>query len=146
MDFLWGPQLDLGFTGSRSLVTKEFKLDIVSTQAVPREAMMACLSGNHKPINPHRQRLLVAAHKATKVLAKEAGSTRPKGTGKRKTVTKKRKKNTKLKGASALKAQKKDAKPQEASEVKAKKTDTLYNVQRKKFLATLLDWHTSASR
>ena len=74
--------------------------------------MMACLSGNHKPINPHRQRLLVAAHKATKVLAKEAGNTRPKGTGKRKTVTKKKKKkNTKLKAASALKAQKKDAKP-----------------------------------
>ena len=47
-------------------VAKEFQIQYQTNKSVPDAAMNACLEGNHKVVNPHRQRLLVAAHKATK--------------------------------------------------------------------------------
>lgn len=43
------------------------------------QAFRACLSGTHKPVNPHRQRLLVAANKQAKLQkpAKAAASNTP---------------------------------------------------------------------
>ena len=54
-------------------VAKDFRVDLAvydNTLALPPAAMDACLAGSHKPVNPHRQRLLVAAHKATRALPK----------------------------------------------------------------------------
>ena len=47
-------------------VAKEFQIKYQLNKSVPDAAMNACLEGSHKVVNPHRQRLLVAAHKATK--------------------------------------------------------------------------------
>ena len=72
------------FKGNK--VAEEFMLELRGgSSAIPESAVRACVTGEHRPVNPHRQRLLVAAHKATKSLPKaSANSKAPKAKAKSK--------------------------------------------------------------
>ena len=102
-----------------TVVAKAFKLEFDATKcaSLPSQAVQACCQGSHTPVNPHRQRLLVAAHKETKVLPKE---------------------HAKPKGKSKVKAKK--AAKQKTTKNSAKKphSETIYSVVKKKFLSELL--------
>ena len=74
-------------------VAEDFELEHGNyTTRIPPEAVAACCAGTHSPVNPHRQRLLVAAHKATQTLpkpkAKAAAKKAPKGKAKAKAKSK----------------------------------------------------------
>ena len=123
--------------------------------------MDACLAGAHKAVNPHRQRLLVAAHKATRAL--------PKAKCKGKKKAKHAKKEPCPTGATATKPETEDCatktkskaaasyapkpeikvepgacktepacKPDASEKPKKKNADTHYNIARKEFLAEFL--------
>ena len=92
---------------------------------IPPEAVAACCAGTHSPVNPHRQRLLVAAHKATNTLPKpkaKAAKKAPKG----KVAKPKAKGNIKTEAAADLETTCKELTP--------------YAEVKKKFVAQLLGW------
>ena len=95
---------------------------------VPDSVVQAAFKGKHSAVVPQRQRLLVAANKATDVEAAAA---------------------TAVTSTNAKPGAKAKAKPKAGAKAKAEKTDetkvkrapypdTEYNIQRKAFLATLL--------
>ena len=66
--------------GPRSIpISKEFALPPLMITGLPLCAQAACVQGAHNPVNPHRQRLLVASHKSAKLKKAE-----PKGKAKAK--------------------------------------------------------------
>ena len=81
----------------------------------------------HKAVNPHRQRLLVAAHKAVQVGNGDAAEKETKGKPKATAG----KTNTKPKAKATA-----EAKAKTQATVGAK-PDTIYNIEKKKFVATL---------
>ena len=62
-------------------ISKEFELHshMGKHTVIPQAAQQACLGGVHTPLNPHRQRLLVAAQKPAKLKAKAAAKHKAKG-------------------------------------------------------------------
>ena len=119
-------------------LAKEFSLEYENNSTIPRGAMQACLEGQHKAVNPHRQRLLVAAHKATKAAkpkAAKAEAAKPEAAkakaAKPKAAKPKAKRKSKAKGKSKPKAKAKSGNPTN------KKPDTAYNVERKRFMSQL---------
>ena len=145
-------------------VSKEFELghkDISNVLPV-KGAYEACVGGKHIPVNPHRQRLLVAAHKPAK-LKGGAGNVNNNSKKKKKTeppaeappanpsepeappanpsepaqelpCASKQKATQKQKGANKTSAKTRHAYP-----------DTPYNVARKAFHAMLLDLDSATS-
>ena len=55
-------------------ISKEFELQPLMITGLPLCAQAACIDGPHNPVNPHRQRLLVASHKSAKLEKKGATS------------------------------------------------------------------------
>ena len=115
-------------------VTQEFELPKVNgLVGVPKKVVEAALGGYHQPVVPHRQRLLVAASKATEAEA-------PKGKldndespeGKAAKPKPKAKAKTKAKASP-------DAPTTESKGKRPKYEDTIYNIERKKFQAAPLD-------
>ena len=135
--------------------------------------MDACLAGAHKAVNPHRQRLLVAAHKATRALPKA----KCKGKKKALKAIKPKQKKPYPTGATATKSEneggetKKEStsaasyapkpeikvepgvcetelacKPDTSEKPKKKYADTHYNIARKKFFAESLGLKSVCSR
>ena len=105
-------------------LAKEFVLPNVksSSIALPTSLHDACLGGVHTPVNCHRQRLLVASQKPTKV--KEAAKAKAKPAAKPKP---------------GPKPKKTQATPAAAAAGKESKTSTTaYALEKNKFLATLL--------
>ena len=139
-------------------VAKDFRVDLAvydNTLAIPPVAMEACLTGSHKPVNPHRQRLLVAAHKATRALPKAKCKARKRGS---KAIKKKEEPSPRAaksenpgcaikqesssdlgcKPEQEVKAEPVDGKPDLGTKPKKKHADTNYNIERKKFFAEFL--------
>ena len=143
-------------------LAKEISLNCsLSTSAVPTSALLACTGGPHVPVNPHKQRLLVAAHKEVKAMAKakakgkakpnpragskakEAGQTQEeKIKNEPCTAPPEKKANTKSKEeVSPSPSNQRDTEPAECTTggQGKKHADTAYNVEKKKFMARLLD-------
>ena len=126
----------------RSLVIrnpKEFYLPATYADAaidfLPGKVREACLGGAQKPLNPHAQRLLVAAHKA-------AGRIElPKGKAKSKAKAK-----AKAKGKAKAKSKamtKKEVEPKAKAKTKADsdkkpRPQTAYGAAKKKYMVQLL--------
>ena len=104
--------------------------------SLPPGVAQAALGGTHTPVNPHRQRLLVAANKAVELKHTTSGNSKAKT---------KPKPTTTMKDAAAEEAEipKTNDAPLDAKTLQPKKRapypDTAYNIARKKFMATLLD-------
>ena len=116
---------------------KDFRVDYVKSDAVPDKAMSACLAGQHRAVNPHRQRLLVAAHKKTSAPPKEMiqdGHGKPAGKVK---ATAKAKGKAKGKAKAKAVAKPKAADPGQ-TKVVIRRVDTEYNIRRKQYLKTFL--------
>ena len=97
-----------------------------SSNALPTSLHDACLGGVHTPVNCHRQRLLVASQKPTKV--KEAAKAKAKPEAK-----------SSAKAKPGPKPKKTQATPAAAAAGKESKTSTTaYALEKNKFLATLL--------
>ena len=104
--------------------------------SLPGGVVEAALGGTHKPVNPHRQRLLVAANKAV-----DLHTTNNKAEAKPKP-----KPPLTTKDAAAPEAETTKTNDDPAGgnvNIKPKKrapyADTAYNIARKSFMATLLD-------
>lgn len=132
-------------------VAKEFVIPNVTEMkglgCLPGSVVQAALGGVHKPVNPHRQRLLVAANKATEC-EKVPGAVSSKAKAKSKPAAKKAAEAKKEEEAekekpAATAEQPESPKPTTSTGQPKKKraayADTAYNVARKKFLQTSLD-------
>ena len=95
-----------------------------SSNALPKSLHDACLGGAHRPVNCHRQRLLVASQKPTKV--------NPTGNAKAKSEAK-----PPAEAKTAPKPKKIQAAPGAAAKEK-KPSTTAYAFEKNKFLATFL--------
>ena len=114
-------------------LAQEFEIPVTAIPGVPDNVVQAALGGPHRVVVPQRQRLLVAANKATEA-SKEAAGTAAPNTGT------KAKPKAKSKAVAKPKAGAK-ATPASTAETKAKRApyaDTEYHIQRKAFFATLL--------
>ena len=80
----------IGLVMVNKQVAEEFYVKLQLKQnTLPLSAVTACVNGPHHAINPHRQRLLVAAHKATKAVQRVPNKGAPKGKAKpKKSATK----------------------------------------------------------
>ena len=110
----------------RVSVTKEFVLpNVKNSTDLPNCVHEACIAGTHAPVNPHRQRLLVAANKAAKVKATPAAKSKAKASDTHQVTDPQAKPNQKatLKGTSSE---------------KPSTSETPYILVKKQFLATLL--------
>ena len=110
----------------RTSVTKEFVLpNVKNSTDMPNWVHTVCVAGRHAPVNPHRQRLLVAANKSAKVKAK------PAATSKAKTSDSQQAPDPQAKP-------KQKATPKGTSSEKPSTSETPYILAKKQFLATLL--------
>ena len=89
-------------------------------------AFPCCLGGKHTPVNPHRQRLLVASHKAAK-LASTAKTAAP--------AAKHAPAKHAAAAATATEAPKLPQDTAGAAKMPVKRNDTMYGTERKKFLS-----------
>ena len=122
-----------------SYKAKEFELPKVTGLAgVPKKVVDAALGGHHQPVVPHRQRLLVAAAKASDPPAEAPKGKLDDGKSPDGKVPKaKSKAKAKPKAKAAAKA---DDPSNESKGKRPKYEDTIYNIERKKFQATPLDY------
>ena len=116
-----------------SSISKEFQIPVDGRNPLPLEAVyQACVSGPHKAVNPHRQRLLVASHKKAKLdkTEKKVGNTKQHP--------------NQAKAATPI-PKEEQPKPTENPKQKKKtgatqrRSDTPYNIARKAFQAELLE-------
>ena len=123
------------FLDPQVFLSKEFALPqeiLAAPTAVPDDVKVVALAGKHKPVNPHRQRLLVASNKAVADEAVPDAVVAKHGAGK--AAKPKRKPKACAKKKPQANAKRKASKP------KGPKTwqDTAYNVAKKAFIAETL--------
>ena len=128
------------FSPIHPAIAKEFEipnaLQMKGLGSLPEKVIQASLEGKHKPVNPHRQRLLVAANKAVEV-EKIPPAAAPKSKQKGKATA-----NKEEPKATCNDDHSESPKPTTSSQPPKKRApyaDTPYNVARKKFFATSLD-------
>ena len=160
-------QGSLGDPGLIIAVSKEFEIPICQSTNLANApavhvaaAFQACIQGPHKPINPHRQRLLAASHKQAKLEKASATNKKAKAKAKKKATQPAAGHTTGTDPDAAVhatvneepepKAKKPTAKPKKPASTtkpaadgnaKAKQQpwpDTPYNVERKAFLKRFL--------
>ena len=116
-----------------SSISKEFQVPVHGRNPLPLDSVyQACVSGPHKAVNPHRQRLLVASHKKAKLekTEKKAGNT--------KQLSHQAKAATAIPEEEQPKPTKKQKKKTTTGATQGR-TDTPYNIARKAFQAELLE-------
>ena len=116
-------------------ISKEFELHshMGHHSLIPLPAVQACLGGKHTPVNPHRQRLLVASQKQAKLKPKAAAKCKSAAGG---TVDTAGTNETVPAPAKAKKAAAAATKPAQTN--KGPKTETAYITAKKAFVAQLL--------
>ena len=140
-------------------LAKEFQLeqwDLEKCKDFPAAALKACTAGSHRPVNPHRQRLLVARHKEAKSVPKAKAKPKAKGKAAAK-ATPKAKSSPKAKAVPCSKGPAKDkratdapaaaaaaaagtaaeAKPAKTSKAAQCRVETDYAVGKRKFFEWL---------
>eukprot|EP00439_Symbiodinium_sp_Y106_P025963 s7192_g3.t1 len=108
---------------------------------VPDSVFQAALGGSHRPVVPHRQRLLVAANKQVEVPkeAAEASNSKKQADSKKAKQAAAAKPKAGAKAKAGPKAKAKVTNPDENSKPRrAPYADTEYNIRRKAYFATFL--------
>ena len=113
----------------RGLQTPEAPFDVDEQKLGSWHYKSNLTESQQQPVNPHAQRLLVAARKATTLAKKKEPKAKAKAKAKPKAKASK---------ASAKKHQSTTQNEKAGGGKNKKRPDTIYNVERKKFFATLL--------